>query len=71
MTGPTIQSVPIDAPESDEGETKDSDGGTPAPLSELTTTGTKVKKNKKSKKKHKKKTTSGHSSVRIFQFIYF
>ncbi len=69
-TIPTPQPVLVDAPESDEGETKDSDGGTPsasapaAPIFE-STTGTKAKKSKKSKKKRKKKTTSTHSSVRI------
>jgi hypothetical protein len=58
-------------PESDEGETKDSDGGAPstsvppAPLAE-STTGSKSKKSKKSKKKRKKKATSGHSSVWSF-----
>ncbi|CAF3681345.1 unnamed protein product [Rotaria sordida] len=72
ITTSTPQSAPIDAAESDEGETKDSDGGAPsssaplaAPPSE-STTGTKTKKSKKSKKKRKKKATSGHSSVRIY-----
>ncbi|CAF4407964.1 unnamed protein product, partial [Rotaria magnacalcarata] len=63
----TPQPVATEAPESDEGETKDSDGGAPsttvptAPTSEPST-GTKAKKSKKSKKKRKKKATSGHSS---------
>ena len=57
----------MDALESDEGETKDSDGGAPstsAPPVEPTTT--KTKKSKKSKKKRKKKAASGHSSVCIY-----
>ncbi|CAF4570242.1 unnamed protein product [Rotaria socialis] len=66
-TASTPQPVATEAPESDEGETKDSDGGAPsttvptAPTSEPST-GTKAKKSKKSKKKRKKKATSGHSS---------
>ena len=58
--------MPADAVESDEGETKDSDGGAPstsAPVTETATSGTKAKKSKKSKKKRKKKAASGHSSV--------
>ncbi|UJR31939.1 hypothetical protein I4U23_019412 [Adineta vaga] len=61
------QPAPSDVVESDEGETKDSDGGTPstsapsAPVTE-STSGTKAKKSKKSKKKRKKKATSAHSS---------
>jgi hypothetical protein len=59
----------MEAVESDEGETKDSDGGAPmtsAPPVEPTSTGTKAKKSKKSKKKRKKKAASGHSSVCIY-----
>ena len=58
------------APESDEGETKDSDGGAPstsappAPSTEAASS-SKAKKSKKSKKKRKKKAASGHSSVRV------
>jgi len=69
--------VPIDAAESDEGETKDSDGAAPTtsapavPSAESTTTISKSKKSKKSKKKRKKKAASGHSSVCIyFKFSY-
>ena len=67
----TVAPSQVAAPESDEGETRDSDGGAPAPAAAPAepASGTKSKKSKKSKKKRKKKAASGHSSVRSFAWL--
>lgn len=67
--------VPAPAPpapvESDEGETRDSDGGneptTNPTVADSNSTPSKHKKSKKSKKKRKKKSTPAHSSVCCFR----